>query len=160
MMTKKETRIAIVKALLVALMLVGRGVWMSYPTLAACLAFWAVALTWDTLGLANATARHGRIAWLSVSVGGALNAVVTIANNGRMPCIGYPLTSDQTSVWVTAIESHRLLFLADNAAFYGCSIGDLLLFVGALLAALVWVMPHIAARLAQTLNAPERDAET
>jgi hypothetical protein len=80
---------------------------------------------------------------LPVWVGIGMNALVTLANDGRMPVLGkfHPV-----SVWVVGTGRH-LLFLCDR--FHGFSLGDFLIIGGIVLSPLLlWLFrPEDGAKL-------------
>lgn len=142
------------KFLLLILMVIGRMLWTDYPTVWFCAAFWLAALAWDGLNLFTASSRKNQVFWASVNIGGYLNAIVTLANNGKMPVIGHGVSGE--SVWVVANESHRLLFLCDRFARF--SIGDLLMFTGGVVTLVIWLADKVKNRGEVPENASEADS--
>lgn len=62
------------------------------------------------------------------------NALVVLANNGRMPAIGgEKIAKNVKSKPAYQVNQGRLLFLADRQKFWYASPGDILMFVGLVL---------------------------
>jgi hypothetical protein len=106
-----------------------RVVWQFLPNIYTCLLFWAVVFASLALDHSREPFRYVRL------IGVMMNALVTIANGGFMPCVGtnYSLIS----VWKPAsLTPGRLLFLCDR--FGGFSIGDFFIFGSLLLWLAAW----------------------
>lgn len=113
--------------LMLAGVVICRTAWESHPGVASCLSYWFSVLLLDVLVVRSMTSTiHGRVAGTLLILAGLCNATVTIANGGYMPVVGGTITGG-TSVWVDATPDHNLLWLADQRAWAGCSIGDFLL---------------------------------
>jgi hypothetical protein len=113
------------------LVLLLRLLWQLHPSLLTCALFWVfVAEYWYIVPT------DCKINWWSRSLtlaGMFMNAVVTLANNGRMPYLG---GGRPRSIWVAG-TGKRLLFLCDR--FDGFSIGDFFIIGGIAAAFLFWL---------------------
>ena len=103
------------------LLLAARLLWNQYPGLWVCGFFWALfaALVINRL-------RHGITPETFLfALGGGSNALVTLANNGRMPVLFYQGAIGGYGPWVQATSSSHFLWLCDR--FDGFSIGDFIM---------------------------------
>lgn len=119
---------------LLAPAVVTRRRWSRHPTFGRCAAHWSVALL--SFGLLASS-------WpFAVLVCGmAMNAVVTLANGGRMP-VREMSRPKFNQVWVRARSHHRLLWLSDHDRWFGASLGDAVLLCGSVahVAVTVWTV--------------------
>jgi len=102
-----------------------RVLWQLYPSFWACALFWLSFLAMELMY----ACRGGNKDWQAktpIFAGAAMNAAVTLANDGRMPVLG---SNSFMSVWVRG-EGKHLLFLCDR--FGGFSLGDFFIIGGAL----------------------------
>lgn len=120
------------------LVLMLRLLWQMNPSLLTCAIFWAGVAFMEYWFITHPT---GKINWWSRSAllaGVSMNAIVTLANDGRMPFLG----GDQhpSSVWVLGNGKH-LLFLCDrfNLHIGIFSLGDFFILGGLLL---LFVLPR------------------
>lgn len=111
-----------------------RILWQYYPNIWCCCLFWFVATGVQFWGH---PAKYQEVA----IVGLLCNAVVTIANGGKMPVIGWG-SGTVLSVWRPAQPGDRFLMLCDR--FWGFSIGDFMIIAGMLLMFFHWLGVHYA----------------
>jgi hypothetical protein len=115
-----------------------RMMWEWFPS------FWTCALFWVFVGVMEVkyTRRFKQVNWWSKSIaltGAGMNALVTLANDGRMPVLGkfHPM-----SVWVVGTGRH-LLFFCDRFPFWKgnviFSLGDFFIIGSIFLPLLFWL---------------------
>ena len=121
-----------------------RILWQFYPSLWACALFWFVIFYPEFCRI-----REGSVNWWTVPIftGAAMNATVTLANNGRMPVLG---NHAPMSIWVVGTGKH-LLFLCDR--FWGFSAGDFFVISG-----LIVLVIHSIWTRKNSLNSVKLDA--
>jgi hypothetical protein len=100
--------------------------------------FWSVVVFSEWRFIVYKREKKSVINWWTrtpILMGAAMNALVTLANDGKMPVIGNAHTS---SIWVKGTGKH-LLFLCDrfNGGWFVLSLGDFFIFGGFLFAILV-----------------------
>jgi len=112
-----------------------RIIWQLSPSFLTCAVFW--------LAVADAEYRYLRsdpkVNWWArtlLLIGVGMNAVVTLANDGRMPVLG---KFKPMSLWVVGTGKH-LLFLCDrfDGGWAIFSIGDFFIIGGLLLGLVLW----------------------
>jgi hypothetical protein len=97
--------------------------------MAFCYLFWITTLAWVVRYIIRAKVKGG----LFVLLGITCNALVTSLNKGVMPSVGIPSTFHPAApIWNVSGKGQWLL-LADHAALYGFSIGDIFLIAGFLM---------------------------
>ncbi len=116
-----------------------RFVWEFYPSTLPCVIFWAAILYWN-VGYYNEKERlsYQLFAGRFIIIGMLCNALVTLANDGKMPVINRA-QAPEDSIWILANETHQFLFLADTDVFFYCSLGDLFLLTGMLSMLFGWL---------------------
>jgi hypothetical protein len=96
--------------------------------MAFCYLFWITTLGWAVRYIVRAKVKGG----LFVLLGITCNALVTCLNKGVMPSVGIPSTFHPAApIWDVSGKGHWLM-LADQAALYRFSIGDIFLIAGLL----------------------------
>jgi hypothetical protein len=95
-----------------------------------------IVLTWPTWMFS----RSQNAGWFVVMLGGLLNKVCIIANNGYMPVSG-DIIKEASGKHVPLSSSHVLVGLADN--YGGASIGDFIAFFGLLAVLSIWTIRKI-----------------
>lgn len=122
-----------------------RVLWQYYPSLWACALFWIMVAfsEWQLIRIRKEKGKE--INWWTrtpMLMGVAMNAIVTLANDGRMPVLGD--SHHLVSVWVVG-TGKRLLFLCDrfNGGFAIFSLGDFFIIGGLLLGILLWIYRKI-----------------
>src|SRR5271168_3313253 len=118
------------------LILFFRVLWQWFPSLWACVLFWSAVFGTEVEYIRNPPQKINWWTRTPILIGVVMNAVVTLANSGRMPFFGH---IKPTSLWVLGTGKH-LLFLCDRfetrwAIF---SIGDFFIIGGLLLSLLIW----------------------
>jgi len=94
--------------------------------MAFCYLFWITTLAWVVRYIIRAKVKGG----LFVLLGITSNALVTSLNKGVMPSVGIPATFQPAApIWNVSGKGQWLL-LADQAALYRFSIGDIFLIAG------------------------------
>jgi len=104
--------------------------WQRRPNLWTCGLFWGIALASQIIGWSFALSQ------ITITVGIASNAAVTLANGGFMPVAGHRRVNLRArSLWVQRAGSQHLLFLADNfgTSFIRFSVGDVFILLGIIL---------------------------
>jgi len=97
--------------------------------MAFCYLFWITTLAWIVRYIIGAKVKGG----LFVLMGITCNASVTLVNGGVMPSVGIsPTFQPASTVWNVSGKGQWLL-LADQAALYRFSIGDMFLIAGLLI---------------------------
>ena len=121
---------------MIILVILFRYLWQYYPSLWACLLFWT------SVGIGEYLYLRGRdkVNWwfkIPLLMGGSMNAIVTIANDGRMPFLGH---TKPTSLWVVGTGRH-LLFLCDRFDTHWAifSLGDFFIIGGLFLSLFFWL---------------------
>src|SRR4051812_3815071 len=85
-----------------------------------------------------------RLGCLMAVAGLVMNACVTQLNGGVMPVVGMPSSFQPAGpLWVPAAGGH-LLFMADHAANFYFSIGDILLRGGFAILATSWLVSRVS----------------
>lgn len=105
-----------------------RILWQFFPDPLFCALFWTVSFIDEPFKWRYRT-NWGKMCILVLCVGAAMNAVVTLANNGTMPVEGL---DSAFNLWTPATTSSRLAWLGDN--YGGFSLGDLVLGCGLVMA--------------------------
>jgi len=99
--------------------------WQHTAKMEYCLLFWVTLLGWAVAILIRSKIRGGFLILLGVTS----NALVTSLNGGIMPTVGLSTYIPDHPIW--DVSGHgRWLMLADQAALYRFSIGDILLITG------------------------------
>jgi len=97
--------------------------------MAFCYLFWITTLAWIVRYIIGAKVKGG----LFVLMGITCNALVTLVNGGVMPSVGIsPTFQPASTVWNVSGKG-QWLTLADQAALYRFSIGDMFLIAGVLM---------------------------
>lgn len=112
------------------LALIMRLVWQLSPSMHASIVFWVFALVAALFWVVRAEYVISKVARLVASIGFCLNAVATLSNGGFMPSVSQQ--GEGLSIWVPVSETTKCLALCDIYA--GCSVGDMLIGVGILVA--------------------------
>jgi hypothetical protein len=115
------------------LALLFRYLWQLYPSLWMCLLFWSAIAAGELQYIRNPSSKINWWSKMPVLVGASMNAIVTLANDGRMPYLG---PQKAYSLWVMGTGKH-LLFLCDR--FDGWSLGDFFILSGIAIAVLFWL---------------------
>jgi len=131
-------------------LLFSRMLWQWFPSLGTCILFWGTVVALEVRYIRTAE----KIDWWSKTLGlagGAMNAMVTLANDGRMPVL-----SDKfhpASLWVAGTGKH-LLFLCDrfNGRWAIFSLGDFFIIGGIFLPVLFWLLPSPESEGAKLLD--------
>jgi len=97
--------------------------------MAFCYLFWITTLAWMVRYIVRAKVKGG----LFVLLGITCNALVTSLNKGVMPAVGIPSTFQPAAPIWSISGKGQWLILADQAAFYRFSIGDIFLITGFLM---------------------------
>ncbi|MFZ1917092.1 MAG: hypothetical protein WAU58_05930 [Terriglobales bacterium] len=105
------------------------ALWKATANLAFCYLFWVTTLAWAVRCIIHTKTIGGWVILLGITS----NALVTLWNQGVMPAVGVPSTFQPASPIWNVSGKGQLLALGDQAAFHGCSIGDLCLIAGLLL---------------------------
>jgi len=113
-----------------------RILWQAFPSLWACILFWVVISGIEIQYIRKPLQKINWWTKTPILLGMCMNALVTLANNGRMPFFGHIKAK---SLWVLGTGKH-LLFFCDRfetrwAIF---SIGDFFIIGGLLLSLLIW----------------------
>lgn len=105
------------------------ALWRTTASMAFCYLFWITTLAWIVRYIIGAKVKGG----LFVLMGITCNASVTLVNGGVMPSIGVsPTFQPASAIWNVSGKGQWLL-LADQAALYRFSIGDMFLIAGLLI---------------------------
>jgi len=105
------------------------ALWRATASMAFCYLFWITTLAWIVRYIIGAKVR-GRF---FVLMGITSNASVTLLNGGVMPSVGIsPTFQPASTIWNVSGKGQWLL-LADQAALYRFSIGDMFLIAGLLI---------------------------
>jgi hypothetical protein len=113
---------------LVCVLCIG-ALWRMTANMAFCYLFWITTLAWLVRYIIRAKVKGG----LFVLLGITCNALVTSLNKGVMPAVGIPATFQPAApIWNVSGEG-QWLTLADQAALYRFSIGDMFLIAGCLM---------------------------
>jgi hypothetical protein len=124
------------------------ALWKANANLAFCYLFWVTTLAWAVRYIIHTKAIGGWVILLGITS----NALVTLWNDGVMPAVGVPATFQPASPIWNVSGKGQWLALGDQAAFHGCSIGDLCLIAGLLL----FVMWKLAYKSPQSKKAARR----
>jgi hypothetical protein len=115
-----------------------RFLWQWYPSLWTCALFWLVVAAVEFWMIRSGEIKMNwrkNVIW----AGAAMNAAVTLANDGRMPVLG---KFAPMSLWVVG-TGKRLLFLCDrfNGGWAIFSLGDFFIIAGVVvLPLLLWLV--------------------
>jgi hypothetical protein len=105
------------------------ALWRTTASMTFCYLFWITTLAWVVRYIIRAKVKGG----LFVLLGITSNALVTSLNNGVMPSVGISSTFQPAApIWNVSGKGQWLL-LADQAALYRFSIGDIVLITGFLM---------------------------
>ena len=100
--------------------------WKATANMAFCYLLWITTLAWVVRYIVGAKVKGGLLILLGITS----NAFVTLLNGGVMPSVGIPPTFRPAApIWNISGKGQWLL-LADQAALYRFSIGDILLIAG------------------------------
>jgi hypothetical protein len=105
------------------------ALWRTTASIAFCWLFWITTLAWVVRYIIRAKVKGG----LFVLLGITSNALVTSLNKGVMPSVGIPSTFQPAAPIWNISGKGQWLMLADHAALYRFSIGDIFLIAGFLL---------------------------
>ena len=103
--------------------------WRTTANMTFCYLFWITTLGWVVRYIVHAKVKGG----LLVVLGITCNALVTSLNKGIMPSVGVPATFRPAAPIWSVSGKGQWLTLADQAALYRFSIGDLFLIAGVLM---------------------------
>ena len=103
--------------------------WRMTANMAFCYLFWITTLAWVVRYIIRAKVKGG----LFVLLGITCNALVTSLNKGVMPAVGIPATFQPAAPIWNVSGKGQWLTLADQAALYRFSIGDMFLIAGFLM---------------------------
>jgi hypothetical protein len=103
--------------------------WRMTANMAFCYLFWITTLAWVVRYILRAKVKGG----LFVLLGITCNALVTSLNKGVMPSVGIPVTFRPAAPIWNVSGKGQWLTLADQAALYRFSIGDMFLIAGFLM---------------------------
>lgn len=105
------------------------ALWRTTASMVFCYLFWVTALAWVVRYIILAKVKGGLLVLLGITC----NALVTSLNGGVMPSVGMPSTfHPATPIWNVSGKGYCLM-LADQAALYRFSIGDIFLIAGLLM---------------------------
>jgi hypothetical protein len=104
------------------------ALWRTTGNMAFCYLFWMTTLAWAVRYIVRAKVKGG----LFVLLGITCNALVTSLNKGVMPSVGIPPTFQPAAPIWNVSGKGQWLTLADQAALYRFSIGDVFLIAGSL----------------------------
>jgi len=102
------------------------ALWKATANMALCYLLWITTLAWVVRYIIRAKVKGG----LFVLLGITSNAFVTLVNGGVMPSVGIPATFQPAAPIWNVSGKGKWLMLADQAALYGFSIGDIFLIAG------------------------------
>jgi hypothetical protein len=105
------------------------ALWKATANMAFCYLFWITTLAWVVNYIVSAKVKGGFFILLGITS----NALVTLLNGGVMPSVGIPATFQPASPIWSVSGKGRWLMLADQAALYRFSIGDIFLLAGFLM---------------------------
>jgi hypothetical protein len=97
--------------------------------MAFCYLFWITTLVWVVRHIVRARVKGGLLVLLGITC----NALVTSLNKGVMPSVGIPATFQPAAPIWNVSGKGQWLTLADQAALYRFSIGDMFLIAGVLM---------------------------
>ena len=113
---------------LVCVLCIG-ALWRTTANMAFCYLFWITTLAWVVRYIIGTKVKGG----LFVLLGTTCNALVTSLNKGVMPSVGIsPTFQPAAPIWSVSGKGQWLM-LADHAALYRFSIGDIFLIAGFLI---------------------------
>ena len=102
------------------------ALWRTTASMTFCYLFWITTLAWVVRYIIRAKVKGG----LFVLLGITSNALVTSLNKGVMPSVGIPPTFQPAAPIWNVSGKGQWLMLADRAALYRFSIGDIFLIAG------------------------------
>jgi hypothetical protein len=105
------------------------ALWRTTANMAFCYLFWITTLAWVVRYIVRAKVKGGLLVLLGITC----NALVTALNKGVMPSIGIPATFQPAAPIWNVSGKGQWLALADQAALYRFSIGDMFLIAGVLM---------------------------
>jgi hypothetical protein len=105
------------------------ALWRITANMAFCYLFWITTLAWVVRYLVRAKVKGGLLVLLGITC----NALVTSLNKGVMPSVGIPATFQPAAPIWNVSGKGQWLTLADQAALYRFSIGDMFLIAGVLM---------------------------
>ena len=105
------------------------ALWRTTASMAFCYLFWITTLVWIIRYIVSAKVRGGFLILLGITS----NACVTLLNGGVMPAVGIsPAFEPAAPIWNVSGQGQWLM-LADQAALWRFSIGDIFLIAGLLM---------------------------
>jgi hypothetical protein len=112
------------------------ALWKATANMAFCYLLWITTLAWVVRYLISAKVKGGFLILLGITC----NAFVTLLNGGVMPSVGISPTFEPAAPIWSVSGKGQWLMLADQAALYRFSIGDIFLIAGFLmfLIGMVW----------------------
>jgi hypothetical protein len=113
---------------LVCVLCIG-ALWRTTANMVFCYLFWITTLAWAVRYIIRAKVKGG----LFVLLGITCNALVTSLNKGVTPAVGIPATFQPAAPIWNVSGKGQWLTLADQAALYRFSIGDMFLIAGVLM---------------------------
>jgi hypothetical protein len=105
------------------------ALWRMTANMAFCYLFWITTLAWVVRYIIHAKVKGGVFVLLGITC----NALVTSLNKGVMPSVGIPATFQPSAPIWNVSGKGQWLTLADQAALYRFSIGDMFLIAGFLM---------------------------
>ena len=105
------------------------ALWRTTANIAFCCLFWITTLAWVVRYIVRAKMKGGLLVLLGITC----NALVTSLNKGVMPSVGIPATFQPAAPIWNISGKGQWLTLADQAALYRFSIGDMFLIAGVLI---------------------------
>lgn len=105
------------------------ALWRTTANMTFCYLFWITTLAWVVRYIVRAKVKGG----LLVVLGITCNALVTSLNKGIMPSVGIPATFRPAAPIWSVSGKGQWLTLADQAALYRFSVGDVFLIAGVLM---------------------------
>jgi hypothetical protein len=105
------------------------ALWRITANMAFCYLFWITTLVWVVRYIVRARVKGGLLVLLGITC----NALVTSLNKGVMPSVGIPATFQPAAPIWNVSGKGQWLTLADQAALYRFSIGDMFLIAGVLM---------------------------
>ena len=105
------------------------ALWRVTANMTFCYLFWITTLAWVVRYIVQAKVKGGLLVLLGITC----NALVTSLNKGVMPAVGVPATFQPAAPIWSVSGKGQWLTLADQAALYRFSIGDMFLIAGVLM---------------------------
>jgi len=105
------------------------ALWRTTGSMAFCYLFWITTLAWVVRYIIGAKVKGGFFILLGITC----NALVKSLNKGVMPSVGISTTFQPAAPIWNVSGKGQWLMLADQAALYRFSIGDIFLIVGFLM---------------------------